>query len=340
MVRRLDTNELTSADTGCALPRQAMPRISDSRRDRRGWPRQESTFLAGKSGESAADPDGTAYAGRRSRVMNPPRRQPVRTESGVRVACRCGFGLRQRQQRARRWIRRNSGCCGRERQRRFQRQRRKHRRGGRDRERRLDRGGGSRRLRGRDGRGGKRQRWTRGHDGRGRKRQRRSRRRDGRGGKRAARGEVEAGGTAGAAGSGNAGRGGTGGTNSCAAVTCALGRMCCDGFCVNLQNDPFNCGACGKVCEGSHVVLPQRNVPGADVPRADPLRGRTRSAVETPVAAQASSAATARDLRAVSRRPASRRAGNSPPVPRVARQSARAIAIARRTSRPSTRARS
>jgi hypothetical protein len=58
------------------------------------------------------------------------------------------------------------------------------------------------------------------------------------------------GGTAGTAGSGNAGRGGTGGTNSCAAVTCAVGRMCCDGFCVNLQNDPFNCGVCGKLCEG------------------------------------------------------------------------------------------
>jgi hypothetical protein len=27
--------------------------------------------------------------------------------------------------------------------------------------------------------------------------------------------------------------------------------MCCDGACVNLQNDPFNCGKCGNVCPAS-----------------------------------------------------------------------------------------
>jgi len=26
--------------------------------------------------------------------------------------------------------------------------------------------------------------------------------------------------------------------------------MCCDGRCINPTNDPFNCGACGKVCQG------------------------------------------------------------------------------------------
>jgi hypothetical protein len=62
---------------------------------------------------------------------------------------------------------------------------------------------------------------------------------------------------AGAAGSGNGGTGtagtggttGAGGTGVCA-VACTTGRNCCGGGCVNLQNDPFNCGTCGKRCEG------------------------------------------------------------------------------------------
>jgi hypothetical protein len=58
------------------------------------------------------------------------------------------------------------------------------------------------------------------------------------------------GGTTGTAGGGGAGSGGSDGTNRCAAVTCSTARMCCDGACVNLQNDPFNCGGCGKVCQG------------------------------------------------------------------------------------------
>lgn len=31
---------------------------------------------------------------------------------------------------------------------------------------------------------------------------------------------------------------------------CTTGRECCDGQCVNLGNDPMNCGACGTACKG------------------------------------------------------------------------------------------
>jgi hypothetical protein len=31
-------------------------------------------------------------------------------------------------------------------------------------------------------------------------------------------------------------------------VLCTTGRTCCGGACLNLQNDPFNCGKCGNVC--------------------------------------------------------------------------------------------
>jgi hypothetical protein len=65
------------------------------------------------------------------------------------------------------------------------------------------------------------------------------------------RGGVDGGGTTGAAGrGGTTGTGGTGGGAVCAAL-CTTGRMCCDGACVNVQNDPFNCGKCGNVCPAS-----------------------------------------------------------------------------------------
>ena len=60
-------------------------------------------------------------------------------------------------------------------------------------------------------------------------------------------GDAGRGGTTGTAGTG---AGGTGGARVCAAL-CTTGRMCCDGGCVNLQNDPFNCGKCGNVCPAS-----------------------------------------------------------------------------------------
>ena len=51
-------------------------------------------------------------------------------------------------------------------------------------------------------------------------------------------------------GTGTGGTGGAGGTGSCA-VACTTGRNCCGGDCVNLQNDPFNCGTCGNRCDGN-----------------------------------------------------------------------------------------
>jgi len=72
------------------------------------------------------------------------------------------------------------------------------------------------------------------------------------------------GGGTGTAGSGNGGSGtagsggatGTGGTTGAGgsgvcAVACTTGRSCCGGGCVNLQNDPLNCGMCGNRCEGA-----------------------------------------------------------------------------------------
>src|SRR6476469_3332518 len=58
-------------------------------------------------------------------------------------------------------------------------------------------------------------------------------------------------GTAGNAGTtGSGGTTGAGGTGICA-VACTTGRNCCGGSCVNLQNDPLNCGSCGSRCEGA-----------------------------------------------------------------------------------------
>jgi endosialidase-like protein/stigma-specific protein Stig1 len=56
-------------------------------------------------------------------------------------------------------------------------------------------------------------------------------------------------GNGGSAGTGTAGTTGSGGTGVCA-VACTNERTCCGGGCVNLQNDPFNCGVCGRRCEG------------------------------------------------------------------------------------------
>ena len=32
---------------------------------------------------------------------------------------------------------------------------------------------------------------------------------------------------------------------------CSIGLSCCGGGCMNLQNDPLNCGSCGHVCTGA-----------------------------------------------------------------------------------------
>ena len=51
-------------------------------------------------------------------------------------------------------------------------------------------------------------------------------------------------------GGGLGGGTGTGGAGPCSGA-CATGRSCCGGGCVNLQNDPLNCGTCGRRCEGA-----------------------------------------------------------------------------------------
>lgn len=55
-------------------------------------------------------------------------------------------------------------------------------------------------------------------------------------------GTVDGGGSGGGVGSGGAGGGPACDTD------CGPARECCDGTCVNLQNDPLNCGTCGRRC--------------------------------------------------------------------------------------------
>lgn len=61
--------------------------------------------------------------------------------------------------------------------------------------------------------------------------------------------------------SGAGGAAGAGGAPGCGA--CAGGTTCCADACTNLDNDPFNCGGCGKVCPGPH---PFCNYGNCDVP--------------------------------------------------------------------------
>jgi hypothetical protein len=59
----------------------------------------------------------------------------------------------------------------------------------------------------------------------------------------------------GAGGGGAGGGGGThggGGEGGACALACTIGRTCCGGGCVNLNNDPMNCGACGTHCAGAN----------------------------------------------------------------------------------------
>jgi hypothetical protein len=55
-------------------------------------------------------------------------------------------------------------------------------------------------------------------------------------------------GAAGAFGGGGAGAGGAGEGGQGGAGPCAPPLVLCDGACVDLRNDEFNCGACGRVC--------------------------------------------------------------------------------------------
>lgn len=63
--------------------------------------------------------------------------------------------------------------------------------------------------------------------------------------------------------------GGDGSGMMCGTTMCTAGRTCCNNLCVNLDNDPTNCGTCGTKCSGSTPycdgtckALPQCTVDG------------------------------------------------------------------------------
>lgn len=58
------------------------------------------------------------------------------------------------------------------------------------------------------------------------------------------------GGSGGGSGGSGAGGGSAGGSAACSPA-CGQGRECCGGACVNTNNDPLNCGACGVRCTGA-----------------------------------------------------------------------------------------
>ena len=76
----------------------------------------------------------------------------------------------------------------------------------------------------------------------------------------AAAGRGGAGASGGSAGASGA-SGGAAGGGTCN-PSCAVGRKCCAGQCINQQNDPYNCGACGArcadgtYCSGAQCVKP------------------------------------------------------------------------------------
>lgn len=45
--------------------------------------------------------------------------------------------------------------------------------------------------------------------------------------------------------------GGSGGSGGSCSAGCGASRECCNGTCVNTNNDPQNCGACGVKCTGA-----------------------------------------------------------------------------------------
>jgi hypothetical protein len=64
--------------------------------------------------------------------------------------------------------------------------------------------------------------------------------------------------------------GGTGGCN--AQSDCAGGTQCCNGKCVNLMNDPYNCGTCAAFCPGPYPYCDygQCGKPPCDAPSPPP----------------------------------------------------------------------
>ncbi len=50
-----------------------------------------------------------------------------------------------------------------------------------------------------------------------------------------------------------AGEGGFGGAPAPCSPECTGGLTCCDGVCVNVDNDVHNCGMCFKNCPGPHA---------------------------------------------------------------------------------------
>jgi hypothetical protein len=62
-------------------------------------------------------------------------------------------------------------------------------------------------------------------------------------------GAAATGGRVGTGGRATGGRDGTGGVTATCALPCSAARYCCGNACVNLQNDPFNCGGCGHGCD-------------------------------------------------------------------------------------------
>ncbi|MEI8257501.1 MAG: hypothetical protein WCJ30_17645 [Deltaproteobacteria bacterium] len=44
---------------------------------------------------------------------------------------------------------------------------------------------------------------------------------------------------------------GDSGGGACEGGTCSAGLSCCNSGCMNLANDPLNCGTCGHVCAGA-----------------------------------------------------------------------------------------
>jgi hypothetical protein len=63
-------------------------------------------------------------------------------------------------------------------------------------------------------------------------------------------GSSSGGSSSGGSSSGGSGSGASSGGGSCSPA-CGPSRLCCNGTCVNPDNDPFNCGACGVQCTGS-----------------------------------------------------------------------------------------
>ena len=62
-------------------------------------------------------------------------------------------------------------------------------------------------------------------------------------------------GFAGGGGAGGPGVGGAGGGIGVCALACTVGRTCCGAGCVNPNNDPFNCGGCGKKCDADQACI-------------------------------------------------------------------------------------